>query len=206
MAGALCLAPGLLLVFLLASCASLSGGPSLPPADPELAWSGRKLHLQGLQEWYFSGRISVTGPEGAWNARIQWSQQGEDYDIFFMTPFGQSMARLNGGRSGVVLQMPDQEPLAAATAEELLAASFGWSAPLEALRYWILGAPQPLGDASTRLDDRGRLLRLEQEGWRIDYPQYAGVGGAIGEMPRRLTLEGAPLRIRLVVDEWSVVE
>jgi outer membrane lipoprotein LolB len=162
--------------------------------------------LQELQAWDLSGRISVTGPEGAWNARIQWTQQGDAYDIYFMTPFGQSMARLEGGRSGVVLQMPDQEPLSAATAEELLATSFGWSAPVEALRYWILGAPQPQQDAQTRLDDRGRLLRLEQDGWRIDYPQYTGVGGAIGDLPRRLTLDGPPLRIRLVVDDWGVGE
>lgn len=202
---ALRLAPGLLPAVLLASCASLSGGPSPPIGDPELAWSARRPQLQGLQAWNFSGRISVTGPDGAWNARIRWMQQGEAYDIYFMTPFGQSMARLEGGRAGVVLLMPDREPLRAVTAEELLASSFGWSAPVEALRYWVLGAPQPLKDAAIRLDDRGRLLRLEQEGWRIDYPQYAGVAdGAIGDMPRRLTLEGPPLRIRLVVDAWGI--
>ena len=200
------LASTILLAAGLASCASLSGGPSPPPVHPDVAWSGRRLQLQQMQAWDFSGRISVTGPDGSWNARVQWMQQGDAYDIYFMTPFGQRMARLEGGRSGVVLELPDQEPVRAATAEELLASSFGWSAPVDALRYWVLGAPAPRQDAVTRLDDRGRLLGLEQDGWRIEYPQYTAVAGAIGELPRKLTLEGPPLRIRLVVDSWSLGE
>lgn len=177
--------------------------PSSQHIDPDLAWSGRSVRLQEMQAWDFSGRISVSGPEGSWNARIQWTQQGDAYDIYFMTPFGQRIARLEGGQTGVVLQLPDKEPLRAATAEELLATTFGWSAPVQALRYWVLGAPRPRQVAASRLDERGRLLRLEQDGWRIDYPQYTAVGGAMGDLPRRLTLEAPPLSIRLVVDSWG---
>lgn len=204
-AGAAPSAWAILLTLLLASCATVPRG-SAPPIDPELAWSDRRPQLQALPEWNLSGRISVTGPDGVWNARLQWTQHDDAYDIFFMTPFGQRIARLHGGRSGVVLDMPDQAPLQAATAGELLAASFGWSAPVEALRYWVLGAPQPRAAAATRLDEHGRLLQLEQDGWRIDYPQYTRVGGAVGELPRRLTMEGPPLRIRLVVDGWGLGE
>jgi outer membrane lipoprotein LolB len=196
----------ILFTAVLASCATVPGGPQPPRISADAVWSERRLHLQEMQSWDFSGRISVTGPDGSWNARIHWTQQGDAYDIYFMSLFGQRVARLEGDRSGVVLQLPEKEPLRALTAEELLASSFGWSAPVDALRYWILGTPQPGSAAETRLDERGRLLRLDQDGWRIEYPQYSGVGGTVGDLPKKLMLDGSPLRIRLVVDAWGIGE
>lgn len=194
-----------LLSLLAVSCASVpGGGPSLSRADAEAAWSARQAMLREVRAWDLSGRISVSGPDGSWNARIRWSQRGDTYDIDFLSLFGQQVARLEGSGEDVVLRLPDQEPQRAATAGELLAISFGWSAPLDALRYWILGLPRPHTPAATRLDERGRLSRLEQEGWSVDYPQYTAVGADPGDLPRRLMLEGAPARIRLVVDSWDL--
>jgi len=190
----------------LVSCASLPGAPPAPGIDPELVWSTQRQRLQEVRAWDLSGRISVTGPDGSWSARIQWTQREDAYDIYFMTPLGQRMALLEGGHDGVTLRFPDREPVQAATAEELLQTSFGWSAPVAALRYWILGTPEPRQSAATRLDGRGRLQQLEQDGWRIEYPQYAAVSAAVGELPRKLNLDGPPLRIRLVVDSWALEE
>lgn len=190
----------------LASCATLPGEQSSPDIVPDVAWQGRKLRLQEMQAWDFSGRISATGPEGSWSARIHWAQAGDAYDIHFSSLFGQRIAMLEGDRSGVMLQLPEGEPLRAPAAEELLETTFGWSAPVAALRYWILGVPQPEADAVTRLDAQGRLARLEQEGWQVEYPQYVAVGAAGGDLPRKITLNGAPARIRLVVDRWNVGE
>lgn len=176
----------------------------LPRADAEAAWSARQAVLREVRAWDLSGRISVSGPDGSWNARIRWSQRGDAYDIDFLSLFGQQVARLEGSDGDVVLRLPDQEPRRAATAGELLSAGFGWSAPVDALRYWILGLPRPHREAVTRLDGHGRLSRLEQEGWSVDYPQYTAVGADPGDLPRRLTLEGAPVRIRLVVDHWDL--
>ncbi|MGE0372918.1 MAG: lipoprotein insertase outer membrane protein LolB [Gammaproteobacteria bacterium] len=197
---------GFLLPLLLTSCASVPDGPSRPRAETDAAWSARSAALQEMQAWDFNGRISVSGPDGSWNARIRWNQRGDAYDIDFMSLFGQRVARLQSNGADVALQLPNEEPLRAATAGELLAESFGWSAPVDALRYWVLGVPQPQHEATTRLDQHGRLSRLEQEGWRVEYPQYVGVGGAAGDLPRKLTLEGEPLSIRLVIDDWYLAE
>lgn len=196
---------GALLSLLAVSCASIpGGGSSLSRAGAEAAWSARQATLREVRAWDISGRISVSGPDGSWNARIRWSQRDDTYDIDFLSLFGQQVARLEGSGEDVVLQLPDQEPQRAATAGELLAASFGWSAPVDALRYWILGMPRPHTPALTRLDEHGRLSRLEQEGWSVEYPQYTGVSADPGDLPRRLMLEGAPVSIRLVVDSWDL--
>jgi outer membrane lipoprotein LolB len=207
----------ILLAAVLSACASLPR--PLPTPDAAARWAGRQVQLQEMQSWELNGRISVSGPQGSpqdspgsssgspvgsWSARIRWVQRGDAYDVYFMSPFGQRMAWLQGDRSGVTLRLPDKEPLQAATAEELLAANFGWSAPVGALRYWVLGAPQPEREAETTLDDYGRLLRLRQDDWRIEFPQYVASAAAAGDLPRKLVLDGASLRIRLVVDAWYV--
>lgn len=195
---------GALFPLLVVSCASVPGGAPLSRADAEAAWSARSALLREIREWEVSGRISVSGPDGSWNARIHWSQRGDAYTLDFMSLLGQRLARLEAGDGGVMLRLPDQEPRQAATAGELLEASFGWSAPVDALRFWILGVPQPQFRAETRLDDRGRLSRLEQEGWSVDYPQYTSVGNGPGDLPRKLILEGGAVRIRMVIDAWEL--
>ena len=44
----------------------------------------------------------------------------------------------------------------------------------------------------------GRLARLKQDGWTIDYLQYA-----TDSRPRKLTVSREELEIRLVADSWG---
>lgn len=44
-------------------------------------------------------------------------------------------------------------------------------------------------------------MRLEQDGWQID---YAGQSQANGEaMPRKIFMQRGDLEIRVVIDEWG---
>jgi outer membrane biogenesis lipoprotein LolB len=44
--------------------------------------------------------------------------------------------------------------------------------PVNGLRYWVRGLPEP-GSTPGQTDADGRLTRLEQNGWVIEYPAYA---------------------------------
>ena len=48
-----------------------------------------------------------------------------------------------------------------------------------------------------RSDGAGRLLQLEQSGWRIEYLEYQG------KLPARLRLTYPGLELRLAVSEWK---
>jgi outer membrane biogenesis lipoprotein LolB len=50
------------------------------------------------------------------------------------------------------------------------------------------------------LDDRGRLSRLEQDGWQATYDRSAYQNEAW--LPGRMRLEKGPVRVRVVVDQW----
>jgi outer membrane lipoprotein LolB len=85
-----------------------------------------------------------------------------------------------------------------------LAEVLGWHLPVEYLRYWVIGIPAPGRAVIKSVDARGRLVELEQDGWRVTYPEYLGADNVAGEaLPRRLVVSDPRLRIRVVVDEWQ---
>ena len=55
----------------------------------------------------------------------------------------------------------------------LLEQTLGLRLPVTGLRYWVRGLPAPGPTALLQTDAAGRLTRLEQNGWVIEYPSYA---------------------------------
>lgn len=189
---------------LLCSCAAVP--PREPPAaEPGVLWQERAERLRALNDWSFNGRAALSGPDtGSRTVRVNWTMSGDEYHLAFMSILGQRVAELRGDAGGAELRLPNEEPRTAPRAEALLAEVLGWTAPVEALRYWVLGLPAPaplFGREPGELDPWGRLLALEQEGWRVEFGQYTEAGGL--ELPKRLALHHPRLRIRLVIDEWN---
>lgn len=78
----------------------------------------------------------------------------------------------------------------------------GFDPPLDSLRYWILGVPEPGHPAQESLDpQQPRLASLQQDGWQIQYNGYMSVGGEW--LPSKLTLQRQGVRLRVVVDGWN---
>ena len=101
---------------------------------------------------------------------------------------------LNTASNGVTLQ--------GSAASDALTASLGFSPPFSSLHYWVLGASDPGSSAQPTLDTQQRLQHLQQDGWSIDYEDYAQVQQQW--LPRRVTLTRAGLRLRLVVNSWQL--
>jgi outer membrane lipoprotein LolB len=85
----------------------------------------------------------------------------------------------------------------------LLAQVTGWQLPVTGLRYWIRGLPEPVaGQAQETRDEAGRLNRLEQSGWTIEYQKYQLVGDIL--LPAKLQLIHADISVRIVIDQWEL--
>ncbi|HFD38437.1 MAG TPA: outer membrane lipoprotein LolB [Anaerolineae bacterium] len=190
-----------LLLGVLTACAVVPG--SVSPDRMERRWQAHLTRLQAVHSWRLSGRLAVRGEDDGWQAALRWRQGESDYEIVIQGPLGQGTARLVGNGAGVVLHLPGAAPRAAADAELLLASELGWWVPVKGLVYWLRGLPEPNIDARRVLDARGRLARLEQQGWRIDYQRYRTVSGV--DLPAKMVLEHADpkLRLRLVVGRWE---
>ena len=191
-----------------ASLAMLSACETTPPlptpeGPPEQAWRLRQQTLANFDTWFCAGRVGVNDGKEAFSASLRWQQNRDSYDIRLSGPLGQGVAQVTGTPEGVALRTSDREgTLVAPTAEALIEQSLGWPLPVSGLRFWILGITMPDTPVVSREIDRwGRLVRLEQSGWRIRYTEYARVDGV--DLPSKMELEHAPFSARIAVNRWE---
>jgi outer membrane lipoprotein LolB len=79
----------------------------------------------------------------------------------------------------------------------------GWRLPLDGLRYWVLGVAAPGSAATPQRDADQHLVRLTQQGWRIDYLGYKRVDGT--DLPGKIFLQRDEVEVKLVIDAWDAV-
>jgi outer membrane lipoprotein LolB len=177
--------------------------------DPGQVWQARQQALSSLQSWNLTGRISIQAEQEGWHAAVRWNQRATEYDIKLSSPLGQDVAQLYGDENSVVMRTSDGEDRAA-DPETLLYKRLGWRIPLSGLRFWALGLPDLTASAVTpqdrELDSLGRLMRLRQSGWEIDFRRYTSVGSI--DLPDKIFLNnrqtGTRLEVRLVVEKWQI--
>ena len=73
----------------------------------------------------------------------------------------------------------------------------------QGLRYWIRGLPEPGASPTLQTDAEGRLTRLEQNGWIIEYPAYAYAAPLSLELPERMIARRQDLSVKLIIEDWS---
>ena len=175
---------------LLAGCATLEPAPVIPPTPPPL-----------LTSFQINGRISVRHGAEGFSGNLSWRHANYEDEFVILTPLGQGVARIIKNASGVSLETPDQAIVRAADAESLTQSTLGFSLPLSGLPHWVQA--QPIESASPlRHNADGTLDQLNEQGWQIDYLAYRTVGAL--QLPGKVFMENAALKLRLVVDEWQV--
>jgi outer membrane lipoprotein LolB len=184
----------------------LWGCASTPePADLEVVddtWTLRRDTLLQLQNWELDGRIGITVEHQAWQASLVWVQRGENFLLDVAGPLGQGRLMVSGGPNGVRAERHDGRVVNATDVESLLRSELGWTLPVEGLRYWVKGVPNPRESTqSIALDELGRLAELNQGGWRIRYPSYIESDDV--DLPHKIRLDSGDVSVRMVVDQWA---
>ena len=153
-----------------------------------------------LQSFQIEGRFSLRYEQASYSGKIAWRHAPEGDDIFLMNPFGQGAAEISR-RPGVArLVTADQKEFQAADADQLVADVLGYPLPVAGMGEWLLARATPAGAAER--DGAGRLLRLQEAGWSIDY--YYGDNPSPQALPVRLTARrGEALELKLRIDDWS---
>jgi outer membrane lipoprotein LolB len=176
------LSAALACMVLLAGCSSL---PGLLP--------GESLN-EGFE---LKGRAAIRYGDEAATVTVQWRHQAASDDMLITNAIGQGVARITRADGEVMLETADARRFRAADAESLTANVLGWRLPLSGLPDWLRARAQPGLEAQTTLDAEGRLMRLLQDAWQIDYQEYRD------GRPVRMQLARPNLEIRLFVDSWS---
>lgn len=183
-----------LVAIVLCACAAAP-----PRAPPKKSWPERMQELQQAQRWDLQGRAAgAVGAQG-WQASLEWRQAAQVADVRLAGPFG-------AGAMGFTLSPQGLEFAAAppgiTSPGEYLQQRLGFAPPLEDLRYWLLGVPNPAQAFEFKGNDADRAAQLTQDGWTIDYGEYAGVDADV--LPKRFTLRRESVRVRIAVDHWNL--
>lgn len=167
----------------LAACAHPGFAPA--PGDPAI--------------FEIAGRIAMRFRDEAASGNLSWRHSAHGDELLLTTSLGQGVARIVRDRDTVVLTTSDEREYRAADAETLTEQVLGFRLPLGGLADWVRARPSTESPAVAEYAHDGRMLTLEQRGWRIEYLDYSGA------LPSRLRLTYPGLELRLAISEWRTV-
>ena len=147
-------------------------------------------------QFEIAGRIAVKYRDEAASANLAWRHSAGGDELLISSPLGQGVARIVRDGAEVTLSTPERGEFRAADAESLTEKVLGFRLPLAGLADWVRARPAP-GPAQPRFDASGRLVELEQSGWRVEYLEYAGA------RPARLRLVYPGVELRLAISQWK---
>lgn len=186
-----------LLLLLLAGCATV---PQKPASISD--WNEVKRQRQALAQWEIGGRAAVATGDDGWNAGMSWKQDGGTSELKLQGALGIGGVRVRTDGESLEITTSKGESLSGQEARAMLENQLGLILPLRAMRFWLLGVPEPGEPALVQLDDAGRLGQLNQSDWTIHYDQYQDRKGAW--LPGRVRLEQGNVKVRVVIDRWEL--
>ena len=143
-----------------------------------------------------AGRLAARYRNEAFTGNLGWRHARDGDELLISTPLGQGVARIVRQGEVVTLTTPDGEQ-SAADAESLTEQTLGFRLPLAGLADWVRARPSPDTPAHTEYGADGKLAKLQQSGWSIEYQEYAGA------LPSRMRLTYPGLELRLAISEWK---
>jgi outer membrane lipoprotein LolB len=187
----------------LLACASVLAGCATPTVRPTAAlvpWDERVTALEHARTWQLDGRAAAALGQQGWQASLDWRQKDSVSELHLAGPLGVGALALTMSPEGLSLNGAPPSPEVTAQVE----ARLGFQLPLENLRFWLLGIPNPDTPFELTRNPQDRALHLSQAGWSIDYDQYRPQAG--DQLPVRIVLSRADARVRIAVDRWELAQ
>lgn len=195
-----------LCALLLAACAAQPVREALPPitGTPEAHQARREAMLANTMQWSLQGRVALSNGRDGGSGRIDWQQDGDRYDVALSAPVTRQSWRLSGDETGAQLEGLEGGTRIGQDPAELLRKATRWEIPVTALSSWARGlrADARHGPATVHYAADGRLGRVEQAGWIIDYSDWRADPEGV-ELPGRLNASKGEAKVRLIVDRWG---
>jgi len=144
----------------------------------------------------------VRHDEEAFTGNLRWEHLPSRDELWILTPLGQAVAHIVREPGSARVKIQDQPEQRATDVEELTARMLGWRLPLAGLEHWVLGVSAPGTPSRIELDADGRISRISQDGWTVEYLRRSEEFGL--NLPTTLALRREGLEVRLSVHEWNL--
>src|SRR5262249_19181140 len=149
-------------------------------------------------EFDLLGRIAAHYAKDAFTGNVQWRHAAGGDERLITTPIGQRAARIGRRGDARELTTADGQNYRAPDAESLTERTLGFRLPLEGLADWVQGRATPGVPAREQKASDGKLVTLDQRGWRVEYQAH---GDDNRPSLMRLTYEG--IELRLAITQWK---
>ncbi len=198
-------------ICLLVLFASTTGGCIIAPPilsnNPQQLLLNRQ-HLDKIatiKQFSVKGRIAVNAESKGYSGGLTWAHNPETDKIEMFSPLGGKVSEITKNKIEVLLITSDGKHFNAIDAETLTQNTLGWRLPLSGLVDWVIGHPTSNSEPATdiKLDNFGRIMTLKQDGWDIEYAQYAENDSYV--LPSKITLRSPKVNLKLVVEKWSEI-
>jgi outer membrane lipoprotein LolB len=186
----------------LAACQTVPK-PVIPPVAPEKVvadWPARRMQLQARAQFTAQGRIGVVAGSDGFNGHLRWIQDGTRSTVSLDGPLGAGGVRIVDDAGVLTVTNPSGEALDSQAAHDALARRLGFEPPLNSLRYWIQGVPDPAILSTESPSAQGYLGTLTQSGWTVVFNDYMQTPD--GALPQKMTVARDTVRVKLVIEAW----
>jgi outer membrane lipoprotein LolB len=196
------LVPWLAAVLWLTGCQTVPKpiAPSAAPAEVVAGWPARRAQLQARSRFTAQGRIGVVAGSDGFNGKIHWIQDGGRSSVSLDGPLGVGGVRIVNDAGALTLTTPAGESLDSQAAHDELVRRMGFEPPLNSLRFWLQGVPDPASPSTETADAQGYLGSLVQSDWTVTFSAYMQTTD--GALPQKLTVMRGNVRVRLILDSW----
>lgn len=193
---------GLMLVF--AGCASLPATKIEPSTAAQKLRTQHLQQLASIEQFSMQGRIGVQTNGKGFSGSLQWQHTNTEDNIDLYSPLGSQVASIKKTPDQVTLTDSSGKRFSAADAETLTQETLGWKLPLTGLSEWSIGRPTQSTIQSSSWNEQGLLTNLDQDGWKIEYDNYAQQGAYM--LPGKIFLKSDQLNLKLLVEKWNSLE
>jgi len=170
-----------------------------PDADLLARQSERERALAAHRDWQLAGRLGVSNGHDGGSGSLEWKQDGDAFHFSVHAPVTGKTWVLSGDAHRVVLDGLRDRPIEGNDAAALLERELGWHVPVAELTEWVRGA-RAGGEARIEFRSDGLPALIEQNGWKIEYPDYDSALSP--PLPRKIFASRGEYRVRLSVSQW----
>lgn len=159
-----------------------------------------------LEFWSLRGRISVTHGEESWSGSLRWHHSETGDELTIRDPIGRSRLEasslpLGDAENFAKVQIAGQPPITGSDLGSLLQSVSHLYVPFNQLSSWVVGQQSPAQTAEVTTDPQtGKISRIAQAGWIIDYPKHQMQDSI--ELPLKIVLHNDATQIRVIITQW----
>ena len=163
----------------------------------------RDAQLLDLEHWSIEGRAGFRFKNKAWHASMYWEQQSSNFKLVLYDLFGRKIAEVVGNPNQAILRTKEGDEYSAPDSQVLLRKYFGFSFPVNGMRYWLMGVHSPDSKVSQLSFNKAGLPHiLVQDGWKISYMGY-DVYQRI-KLPSHIQFNKENLELKIAVKNWNL--